>query len=319
VRERGDPVIHAILHQVHDPLVAALPVFAVFIAIEAVAYLFERDEPSVGRGYSAIDSRTSIAMGLGALTVGFAFRAASLVGFTALYVYVAPWHAPADLWWTWVILFFLVDFLWYWYHRISHRVRLVWAAHQAHHSSEYFNFSTALRQKWNQWFEVLIWIPLPLLGMPPSLIYAVFSLNLIYQFFVHTERIDKLPRPIEFIFNTPSHHRVHHGSDQIYLDRNYGGILILWDRLFGTFQAELHRPKYGLTTPVGTYNIIRLQFHEYAAILRDLRQAHSWGDRLGYIFGPPGWQPTTSDAGSSERSSKRQWFTSPWPRRADVR
>jgi len=272
-------VIHAILLQVHDPLVAALPVFAVFIAIEAVAYLFERDEPAAGRGYSAIDSRTSIAMGLGALTVGFAFRAASLVAFTALYVYIAPWHAPADRWWTWAILFFLVDFLWYWYHRVSHGVRLVWAAHQAHHSSEYFNFSTALRQKWNQWFEVLIWIPLPLLGMPPNLIYAVFSFNLIYQFFLHTERIDKLPRPIEFIFNTPSHHRVHHGSDHIYLDRNYGGILILWDRLFATFQPESHRPTYGLTTPVGTYNIIRLQFHEYAAILRDLRQAHSWGDR----------------------------------------
>jgi sterol desaturase/sphingolipid hydroxylase (fatty acid hydroxylase superfamily) len=296
VREIGDLMIHAILHQVHDPLFAALPVFAVFIAIEAAAYMFERDEPAAGRGYSAIDSRTSAAMGLGALTLSLAFRAASLVLYTALYVYVAPWHLAAGQWSTWVILFFLVDFLWYCYHRISHRVRLVWAAHQAHHSSEYFNFSTALRQKWNQWFESLIWLPLPLLGMPPALIYAVFSVNLIYQFFTHTERIDKLPRPIEFIFNTPSHHRVHHGSDEIYLDRNYGGILIVWDRLFGTFQPELHRPKYGLTKPVGTYNIVRLQFHEYAAILRDLRETHSWGSRLGYVFGPPGWQPKTSGA-----------------------
>ncbi len=133
--------------------------------------------------------------------------------------------------------------------------------------------------------------------MPPNLIYAAFSLNLIYQFFTHTERIGKLPRPVEFIFNTPSHHRVHHGSDPIYLDRNYGGILIVWDRLFGTFQPELHRPTYGLTKPVGTYNIVRLQFHEYTAILRDLRQARSWAVRLGYIFGPPGWQPATADAG----------------------
>ena len=206
-------MIHAILHQLHDPLYAAIPVFFVFIALEAVAYRFERDEPPVGRGYSAADSRTSMAMGFGALTVGLAFRAASLVAYTALYVYIAPWHAPADRWPTWVILFFLVDFLWYCYHRIAHRVRLVWAAHQAHHSSEYFNFSTATRQKWNQWFETLIWLPLPLLGMPPALVYAAFSLNLIYQFFTHTERIDKLPRPVEFIFNTPSHHRVHHGSD----------------------------------------------------------------------------------------------------------
>ena len=121
--------------------------------------------------------------------------------------------------------------------------------------------------------------------MPPSLIYSAFSLNLIYQFFTHTERIGKLPRPVEFVFNTPSHHRVHHGSDVIYLDRNYGGILIVWDRLFGTFQPELHRPTYGLTKPVGTYNVVRLQFHEYAAILRDLRDAHS---------GPAGWDTSRS-------------------------
>jgi sterol desaturase/sphingolipid hydroxylase (fatty acid hydroxylase superfamily) len=290
-------MIHAILHQVRDPMYAAIPVFFAFIAIEAIAYRIDRGEPSAGRGYSAIDSRTSIAMGLGAVTAGLAFRAASLVAYTALYVCLAPWHAPAGRWPTWVILFFLVDFLWYCYHRVAHRVRLVWAAHQAHHSSEYFNFSTATRQKWNQWFEVLIWLPLPLLGMPPALIYAAFSVNLIYQFFVHTERIGTLPRPVEFLFNTPSHHRVHHASDEIYLDRNYGGILIVWDRLFGTFQHELYRPTYGLTTPVGTYNVIRLQFHEYAAILRDLRQTHSWARRLGYVFGPPGWQPKTADAG----------------------
>jgi len=290
-------MIHAILHQLHDPLYAAIPVFFVFIALEAVAYRFERDEPPAGRGYSAADSSTSMAMGSVALIAGLAFRAASFVAYTAIYVYIAPWHAPADRWPTWVILFFLVDFLWYCYHRIAHRVRLVWAAHQAHHSSEYFNFSTATRQKWNQWFETLIWLPLPLLGMPPALVYAAFSLNLIYQFFTHTERIGKLPRPVEFIFNTPSHHRVHHGSDPVYLDRNYGGILIVWDRLFGSFQPELHRPAYGLTKPVGTYNIIRLQFHEYAAILRDLRQAHSLAVRLGYIFGPPGWQPATAGAG----------------------
>jgi sterol desaturase/sphingolipid hydroxylase (fatty acid hydroxylase superfamily) len=287
-------MISAVLHQMRDPLVAALPLFALFIAIEAVAYRFERDEPAPNRGYSAIDSRTNVTMGVGALTLSFAFRAASLVLYIALYVYLAPWHAPAGHWSTWVILFFLVDILWYCYHRISHRVRLVWAAHQAHHSSEYFNFSTALRQKWNQWFESLIWLPLPLLGMPPTLIYAAFSLNLVYQFFIHTERIDKLPRPIEFVFNTPSHHRVHHGSDEIYLDRNYGGVLIIWDRLFGTFQPELHRPMYGLTTPVGTYNVFRLQFHEYAAILRDVRAARGARDRLGYIFGPPGWRPRTT-------------------------
>src|SRR5271165_414196 len=298
-------MLQAILRQLHDPLYAAIPVFFAFITIEAIAYRSEKDQPPAGRGYSAADTRTSIAMGSGAVTLGLAFRAAALVAYTALYVYAAPWHAPAGRWWTWVILFFLVDILWYCYHRTAHRVRLVWAAHQAHHSSEYFNLSTATRQKWNQWFETLIWLPLPLLGMPPALIYT------------HTERIGKLPRPIEFTFNTPSHHRVHHGSDQIYLDRNYGGILIIWDRLLGTFQPELHRPTYGLTKPAGTNNIIRLQFHEYAAILRDLRQAHNWHRRLGYTLGPPGWQPKTTGgcppdlAGSA--ASVASEVTSLWP------
>ena len=118
-----------------------------------------------------------------------------------------------------------------------------------------------------------------------------FSVSLVYQFFVHTERVGTLWRPVELVLNTPSHHRVHHGSDPEYLDRNYGGILIVWDRLFGTFQPELHRPTYGLTVPVGTFNPLRLQTHEYAAIARDVRAAPTWRDKIGYVFGPPGWRP----------------------------
>ena len=293
-------MLHAVAEQLRDPIGFALPFFFVFIAIEVLAFRFLDDDGDAdekdARGYLYVDSRTSITMGLGALAVGVVFRAASLLLYTVLWEYVAPWHLSASRWETWVGLFVLIDLLWYWYHRASHRIRLMWAAHQAHHSSEYFNLSTALRQKWNQWFESLIWLPLPLIGMPPWLIYGAFSLNLIYQFFSHTERIDRLPRPVELILNTPSHHRVHHGSDPIYLDRNYGGVLIIWDRIFGTFQAELHRPTYGLTTPVDTYNVVTLQFHEYAAILRDLQHATTWRARLGYVFGPPGWSPVRTPA-----------------------
>ena len=135
-----------------------------------------------------------------------------------------------------------VDLLWYSYHRASHRVRLMWAGHQAHHNSTYFNLSTAVRQKWNPWFELMFWTPLPLLGMPPWMIFTSFSVNLVFQFFVHTERVDRLPRPIEFLFNTPSHHRVHHASDKQYLDKNYAGILIIWDRMFGTYAEETVPP-----------------------------------------------------------------------------
>jgi sterol desaturase/sphingolipid hydroxylase (fatty acid hydroxylase superfamily) len=283
-------VREALQQQLHDPVGYAIPVFLLFIVIELVALRFISDD-TPRRGYAPADARTSLFMGLLGSVIAVGFRVLALLGYTAIYVYLAPWHLPADNPWTWVGLILGVDLLWYCYHRMSHRVRVIWAAHQAHHSSEYFNYSTALRQKWNLWFETLVWLPLPLLGMPPALIYTGFSINLVYQFWVHTETIGKLPRPFEFVFNTPSHHRVHHGSDPEYLDKNYAGILIIWDRMFGTYAEERQRPRYGLTYPVKTYNLLRLQFGEYAAIVRDLRYAPSWRARLRFLFGPPGWSP----------------------------
>ncbi|HJQ05341.1 MAG TPA: sterol desaturase family protein, partial [Nocardioides sp.] len=198
---------------------------------------------------------------------------------------------PTDTWWYWVLVIAGLDLCFYTVHRFVHRVNLGWAAHQAHHSSEYMNFGTALRQKWNPWFDAVFFLPLPLLGFAPWTLYLAFSINLIWQFFTHTEQIDKLPRPIELVFNTPSHHRVHHGSDPIYLDKNYAGILIIWDRMFGTFQPEIQRPTYGLTKPVNTYNMLKLQYGDYANIIRSVRSATSWRERAGYVFGPPGWTP----------------------------
>jgi sterol desaturase/sphingolipid hydroxylase (fatty acid hydroxylase superfamily) len=192
-----------------------------------------------------------------------------------------------------VIAILGVDLLYYCYHRSAHRIRLMWATHQAHHSSQYFNFATALRQKWNNSGEILMWIPLPLLGIPPWMVFCSFSVNLIYQFWVHTERIGRMWAPFEFVFNTPSHHRVHHGMDAEYLDKNYGGIFIVWDRLFGTFRTETFRPHYGLTKQVNTFNVWKLQTHEYLSIARDFRSATRLRDRLGYVFGPPGWLPAS--------------------------
>lgn len=288
-----------------DPVLFAVPFFVIFLAIEwTAARKLEHLEPDSGtqpggdrpvRGaYLNPDARASILMGLVSVaTLGF-WKFLGLLGYAALYAYVAPWHLSARHWYTWVIALVGVDVLFYAYHRIAHRVRLIWATHQAHHSSRYFNFATALRQKWNNTGELIMWIPLPLLGVPPWMVFTSFSVNLIYQFWIHTERIGTLPRPIEFVFNTPSHHRVHHGMDALYLDRNYGGILIIWDRLFGTFQAEVFRPHYGLTKPVNTFNIWSLETHEYAAIFRDVRSAPRWRDKLGYIFGPPGWKPIST-------------------------
>jgi sterol desaturase/sphingolipid hydroxylase (fatty acid hydroxylase superfamily) len=128
-------------------------------------------------------------------------------------------------------------------------------------------------------------------ALGPWAIYFAYGINLVYQFFVHTEMVRRLPLPVELVFNMPSHHRVRHGADAIYLDRNYAGILIIWDRMFGTFQPELFRPTYRLIHPVATFNLIRLQYGDYAALWHDVRRASSWRDRLGYLFMPPGWQP----------------------------
>lgn len=289
-----------------DPVLFAVPFFLLLLTLEwsaarklqrlqAAAEAGRSDRPPVG-AYLSRDAWTSISMGLVSVATTAAWKSIALLGYAALYAYVAPWHLSPSEWYTWVIAIVGVDLLFYTYHRIAHRVRLIWATHQAHHSSEYFNFATAVRQKWNNSGEILMWIPLPLLGIPPWMVFFAFSLNLIYQFWVHTERIDKLWRPIEFVFNTPSHHRVHHGMDPEYLDKNYGGILIIWDRLFRTFRAETFRPHYGLTKPVDTFNIWKLQTYEYVAIARDVRAATRWRDRLGYVFGPPGWTPEAGTA-----------------------
>lgn len=280
-------------HTVQHPTLYAMPIFMVVVGIEAAFYWWDakNDREPAGTGYLGIDSRTSLTIGL--LSFGFVILAKiiSLVVYSFIYEQWAPWHLDTGSAWFWLGVVLAVDLGWYCNHRFSHRVRIGWAAHQVHHSSEYFNFGTALRQKWNPWFELLFWLPLPFLGVPPYAIYVVWGFNLIYQFFSHTERVPKLWRPIEFVLNTPSHHRVHHGSDDLYLDRNYGGILILWDRMFGTFQEELHRPTYGLTYKVETYNLLELQYGEFGRIAKDVRAARGLRAKIGYVVGPPGWQP----------------------------
>jgi sterol desaturase/sphingolipid hydroxylase (fatty acid hydroxylase superfamily) len=279
-----------------NPVTFAAPFFILSIGIELAAlYRLDHDDGpdrvQPPRGYEVKDARTSILMGLGSVAFLTLFKVATFFAFVAVSVYLAPWHLPTDTWWYWVLLMLTLDVAFYWHHRFVHRVRIGWAAHQAHHSSEYFNFGTALRQKWNPWTEAIFWLPLPLLGFAPWTLYVAFGFNLIYQFFTHTEVIGTMWRPIEFVMNTPSHHRVHHGSDPIYLDKNYAGIFIIWDRMFGTFQAEIHRPTYGLTKPVNTYNLLTLQYGDYLQMIRDVRGATALRHKLGYVFGPPGWEP----------------------------
>ena len=304
--------VGALADPLREPVLVALPIFVLFVAVEWFsARLLQAREPG---GYQARDAVTSLIVGAASQAFWLVGKLVGLVLYAAVWVYVAPWHLPTDAWYTWVLAIVGTDFLYYWYHRSAHRVRLVWATHQAHHSSEYYNFATALRQKWNNSGEIVAWLPLPLLGVPPWMVFTGFSISLVYQFFVHTERVGRLWSPLEWIFNTPSHHRVHHGSDAEYLDRNYGGILIVWDRMFGTFRRETHRPTYGLTTQVDSYNPFWLQLHEYVAIWRDVRSARSWRERAGFALGPPGWRPAGMAAATPAATpDSPPAGTPPWP------
>lgn len=282
-----------LLDPMRNPLTYAVPFFVLSIAIELAALRWLDHDDNV-TGYALKDARTSIAMGVGSIFFLTVFKIITFFAFVLVFAHGALLELDTSAWWYWPALIVGLDLCYYGHHRFSHRVRIGWAGHQAHHSSEFMNFGTALRQKWNPWFEFFFWLPLPLLGFAPWTLFAAFAINLIYQFFVHTELIGRLPRPIEWVFNTPSHHRVHHGSDPEYLDKNYGGILIVWDRLFGTFQAELHRPRYGLTHPVETHHLLTLQYGDYRAMAADVRSASSWRERIGYVLGPPGWRPDGS-------------------------
>ncbi len=193
-------------------------------------------------------------------------------------------------WWGIAFCFLGVDVGYYWYHRMSHRVRALWAIHVTHHSSELMNFSTALRQPVLEHLIDWLWfVPLALVGFSAKLILLCYGFNLIYQFFIHTEVVGKFPRWIEFIFNTPSHHRVHHGTNTEYIDKNYAGVFIVWDRWFGSFVEEQAPVKYGILHPVHSYNPLYLAFHLWADIGRDVVQPSSWWIKLKLMFAPPGW------------------------------
>jgi sterol desaturase/sphingolipid hydroxylase (fatty acid hydroxylase superfamily) len=191
----------------------------------------------------------------------------------------------------WISSMVLWDFLYYWDHRAQHEVRLLWANHVAHHSSQRYNLSTALRQPWTGIMLMGFFAPMPLLGFEPAMVARSGQLNLLYQYWIHTEAIDRLPSAAEAFLNTPSHHRVHHGSDQQYLDKNYGGILIVWDKLFGTFEPEIRQVTYGLTKNIKTFNPVRIGLQEYVAIGRDVVAAKGWRAKLGHVFRRPGWSP----------------------------
>ncbi|MGB5347985.1 MAG: sterol desaturase family protein [Polyangiales bacterium] len=268
----------------------AIPFFLLTLGIER--WLVLRKEQREGEemklaGFTTKDSFASLSMGVGFLLIEATLKLLPFAGLAWFYQF-RLFDIPVA-WWSWILLLFAEDFCYYWFHRLHHEVRALWAAHENHHSSTHYNLTTALRQSWTTPFTgFLFWVPLPLLGFPIEMILIQKSISLLYQYWLHTELIDRLGW-FGVVFNTPSHHRVHHGRNPIYLDRNHAGIFIIWDKMFGTFEPEGEAVDYGLTKNIHTHNPLRIAFHEWSSMLRDAWNAKSWRGRLGYLVMPPGW------------------------------
>jgi len=290
-----------VLKAAFDPVTLATPFFILTVILEILLARLGRAEAR----YEAKDTAVSLLMGLGSTIAGV------LIGGLTFAATLWTWNhrvftfsmaSPA----AWIAVFLLEDLTYYWFHRIAHERRIWWASHVNHHSSQHYNLSTALRQTWTggiagTW---LLWLPLSFFGFPPAMVAIEKGISLVYQYWIHTEAIRKLPRWFEAVFNTPSHHRVHHARNPRYLDKNYAGILIVWDRMFGTFQPELEEepPRYGLVKNLGTFNLVRVAFHEWIGIVQDI--ARQPRHVLGWLFGPPGWSPDGSRETSAQIKAK---------------
>jgi sterol desaturase/sphingolipid hydroxylase (fatty acid hydroxylase superfamily) len=275
-----------------DLLTPAVPFFALSVIIEGLVVKRLKDEGRPVVGHTVKDTAASLTMGLGNLFVSVFWKGVAFAFYTALY-HLTPLKMGTGVA-AWVLLFFADDLCYYWFHRIHHECRFFWASHVVHHSSQHYNLSTALRQTWTPMTGLFFWVPMALVGFSPAMIVIAQSISLLYQYWIHTEAIRWLG-PLEWVLNTPSHHRAHHASNPQYLDKNYGGILIIWDRLFGTFEPEVEPPVYGLTKNLSTYNPVRIAFHEFGAIVRDLRRPEPLRVRLGRVFRNPAWKPTEEE------------------------
>jgi sterol desaturase/sphingolipid hydroxylase (fatty acid hydroxylase superfamily) len=285
-----------------NPVDFAVPGFILLVLAEMiVARLKDRSR------YDPRDTLTSLSLGLGSTVAGV--LSGGLVFALAVWVHQFALFDIGYAWWVFPFAFVLDDLAYYVFHRSAHRVRWFWASHVIHHSSQHYNLSTALRQTWTGFFSLgfLFRLPLFLIGFPPPLVFFVAGVNLVYQFWIHTEVIGRMPRWFEAVMNTPSHHRVHHATNARYLDANYAGVFIVWDKMFGTFVGERDddRPRYGIVRNLGSFNILWAATHEWIGIAKDVWTAPGWRNKLNYMIREPGW----SHDGSRDTSStiKARW------------
>lgn len=269
-----------------NPIVIAIPVYFLLIGVEII---YQRVRAV--KTYRLKDAMTNINCGVISQISG-AFLMVVLFG---MYTYVqenwAPFYIPV-VWWAFPLAFVFFDFMYYWAHRLSHEINLFWGGHSVHHQSEEYNLSVALRQSSTQiLWTFLFYLPLAMAGIDPIVFISMQGVNLVYQFWIHTESIKKMPRWFEAIFNTPSHHRVHHARNPKYIDKNHAGTLIIWDKLFGSFAAEEETPDYGITKPLKSWNPLWANFAHYTDIYHDFKRVSGFKNKLGVLVRKPGWLP----------------------------
>jgi sterol desaturase/sphingolipid hydroxylase (fatty acid hydroxylase superfamily) len=266
-----------------------VPFFVLAIVVEAVLYPRFK-----GKTYPWRESVLSFIVAIGHGIAGILNQAVviGVIGYAVWSLRVMT--MPMDRWWSWLLLFVLEELAYYWYHRCAHRVRLLWATHAVHHSPDELTLASSYRLAWTPILSAswVFFLPVIWIGYHPAVVFGLLGISLLYQFWLHSTLIPKLG-PLEWILNTPSAHRVHHASNEAYLDRNYGGIVIIFDRLFGTYTPEADGVtlKYGLVHPQTSNNPLVIVYGEFVNLLRDLWRARNWGDRWRLALMPPGWAP----------------------------
>ena len=284
-----------------NPIAVAIPLFLVAILAEVA---LAKRQGRLGRQarqshdgrpvYRTADALSDLGCGLVSQVSGLYFAAVVQAGaYIATFALLAPFELPVNSVWTWLFAFLAVDFCYYAWHRASHRVNVLWAAHVVHHQSEDYNLAVALRQAiFTPLTSIPFYLPLVLVGISPLVFLTCTALNTLYQFWIHTRLVHRTPRWVEAVFNTPSHHRVHHGINPGYIDRNHAGVFIVWDKWLGTFQPELAEPVYGVVEGHPTYDVFRSNFEPYTKLGGNMLKA-GWADGLRLALGPPEWRPSS--------------------------
>jgi sterol desaturase/sphingolipid hydroxylase (fatty acid hydroxylase superfamily) len=264
-----------------DIIVYAAPIMFFFVLVEYLVSSYQN------RGYyKKHETIGSILVGLGNVGIGVLIKTLLFVMFVFVYNLV-PWRMTLN-WWTFIPCYILFDFCSYWTHRFSHHIRFFWASHVPHHSGEQYNLTVSFRLSWVQYIKIIFIFPVALTGFHPVIIFVTNQIAVLFQFWVHTEYINKLHPWIEYVFATPSNHRVHHGSQSQYINKNFAATFIIWDRMFGTYQAEEETVQYGITHNIEhKHDPLQINFHEYVQMVKDVLAASTWRERIFFIFGDP--------------------------------